>query len=195
MTLENQTSKNETVKEWVNLYTDYLYQWTFKKTSSKEISEDLVQDTFLAAYNSFEKFQNKSQPKTWLVSILNNKIIDYYRSKYKEHDSFEIARENQTTTFIDSTFDPSGNWVSHSQANVWSNEINLLDNVDFLKIMKSCMDDLPKKWRIAINYKYLTEKKAVDICKELDISTTNYWQLIHRAKLLLKKCIEINWES
>jgi RNA polymerase sigma-70 factor (ECF subfamily) len=45
------------------------------KTSSKEIAEDLVQDTFLAAFHKIDSFEGKSQPKTWLFSILNNKVL------------------------------------------------------------------------------------------------------------------------
>ncbi len=195
MTTNNQISKNETFKEWVNLYTDYLYQWALKKTSSKEKTEDLVQDTFLAAFNSYEKFENRSNPKTWLISILNHKIIDYYRTKYKQHENINDTFENQNIEIVESYFNKNGQWNSHENNIVWDNDEHLLDNEDFVKIMEICMDDLPEKWRIAINFKYLTDKKSDDICKELNITSTNYWQVIHRAKLLLKKCIELKWDN
>lgn len=64
---------NETIKSWVSKYSDKLYTWAFHKTSSKEIAEDLVQETFIVAITSFDKFQHKSSPETWLFSILNFK--------------------------------------------------------------------------------------------------------------------------
>ena len=62
-----------TIENWVNEYSEALFSWAFYKTSSRETAEDLVQDTFLAAYNKIDSFKGKSQPKTWLFSILNNK--------------------------------------------------------------------------------------------------------------------------
>ena len=55
------------------------------------------------------------------------------------------------------------------------------------------MEDLPQKWKFAVTSKYLTDKKADEICQELEITVSNYWQIVHRAKLLLKKCLEMKW--
>ena len=46
-------------------------------------TEDLVQETFLAAFKSIRKFQGDSEPKTWLFSILKNKISDYPKKRFK----------------------------------------------------------------------------------------------------------------
>jgi RNA polymerase sigma-70 factor (ECF subfamily) len=56
--------------------------------------------------------------------------------------------------------------------------------------MEECMNDLPEM-EISRNIKYLSEKK--EICQELEITTSNYWQIVHRSKLLLKKCLELKW--
>ena len=58
---------------WVNDYGDYLY--AFKKLFSKDLAEDLLQDTFLAAFQAKETFKGKSTEKTWLASILKRKIM------------------------------------------------------------------------------------------------------------------------
>ena len=76
--MENVDVKIKTVENWVYQYGDALFSWSISKTKNKELSEDLVQDTFIAALKSFESFENRSQPKTWLISILNNKIIDHF---------------------------------------------------------------------------------------------------------------------
>ncbi|WP_418262403.1 RNA polymerase sigma factor [Flavobacterium faecale] len=76
ITVENSKT---VLEKWVHQFSDELYSWALYKTSSKETAEDLVQETFLAAYNKIDSFQEKSQPKTWLFSILNNKVVDYYR--------------------------------------------------------------------------------------------------------------------
>jgi len=52
------------------------------------------------------------------------------------------------------------------------------------------MDLLPTKWRAALELKYFTVKKWVDISQELGITASNYWQVIHRAKLQLRDCTD-----
>ena len=69
------TSAHSIIQKWVAVYSDDLYRWALHKTSDKETVQDLVQETFLAAFKSLDKFQGKSQPKTWLFSIMNNKIM------------------------------------------------------------------------------------------------------------------------
>lgn len=186
------TNKNEVLTNWVNKYSDDLFSWALHKTSKREVAEDLVQETFLSAFKGIENFKNESQPKTWLFRILNNKIIDYYRKNGSTNvlNEAEIANEELTNNL----FNTNGNWKDPSVNSLWDCN-NLLDNPDFNLVLKNCINKLPTKWSLAISAKYSLEKKANDICKELDLSSSNYWQIIHRAKLQLKVCIEKNWNN
>ena len=47
--------------------------------SNREDAEDLVQDVYVAAYSAKEQFQEKSNPLTWSMGILQHKVSDYYR--------------------------------------------------------------------------------------------------------------------
>lgn len=55
------------------------------------------------------------------------------------------------------------------------------------------MDNLPEQWNACVKLKYLMQKKGEEICQELDITPTNFWQIMHRAKLNLRDCVETNW--
>jgi RNA polymerase sigma-70 factor (ECF subfamily) len=90
------------------------------KTSSKEIAEDLVQDTFLAAFHKIDSFEGKSQPKTWLFSILNNKVIDYYRLSARPLKKFSLT-ENSGFELSDGLFS-YGCWKSNDISTVWDQE-------------------------------------------------------------------------
>ena len=61
-------------EKWLEKYGDYLYSLAMLKTGKKEVSEDLVQDTFVSAFGAIDSFRGGSAEKTWLVSILQNKI-------------------------------------------------------------------------------------------------------------------------
>lgn len=172
----------------VSMYTEDLYRWAYHKTSSNEMAEDLVQDTFLVAAEKYSSFEGKSSEKTWLFSILNNKIVDYYRKKSRKEKSVD---GQSISTF----FDNDGNWNQQSKPHSWEDkdEQHLLDNPDFQAILKQCLDALPEKWNTCVKLKYLSSKSGQDICQEIGISTSNYWQIIHRSKLQLRECIEENW--
>lgn len=190
---ETTTKTKLLFEKWVNDFSDELFSWAFYKTSSKETAEDLVQETFLAAYHKIESFEGKSQPKTWLFSILNNKVIDYYRKSAKTTKNTFSLTENSGYELSDAIFTQTGCWENNDINPIWDQEVHLLDNSEFNLVMQECMQELPKKWRIALTSKYLSDQKSDVICQELEITLSNYWQIVHRAKLLVKKCLEVNW--
>ncbi len=182
------------IEDWFHEYSDDLYGWAYHKTSSKEAAEDLVQETFLSAVKGLKKFQNKSNPKTWLFAILNNKIIDHYRKKGK---SFTVNNNHSEQLFInqtDSFFDSDQSWTISKGAVFWEEEVHILDDDEFRKVMDVCVHELPENWRLAMLSKYLLNKTAKQICQDIKVTQSNYWQIVHRAKLMLKKCIELKWK-
>jgi RNA polymerase sigma-70 factor (ECF subfamily) len=172
-----------------------MFSWAFYKTGNKETAEDLVQDTFLAAVQSFSKFEGKSNPQTWLFAILKNKIVDQHRKAFKSPVVTESSQKIQEgNNFFDNLFDKDGGWIKDQMPVHWdSASENLLDDRNFIQVLQLCMDKLPSGWNAAIQLKYLEEKKPAFICQELGIAPTNYWQILHRAKLQLRKCLESNW--
>lgn len=174
--------------EWVEKYTADLFSWAFYKVSNEELARDLVQETFLAVAEKKNSFKGKSSPKTWLFSILNNKIIDYYRKKINQ----TIPHENETLSRF---FEVEGDWKKDQRPQMWNlqQEEHLLDNDEFRDILNQCLNALPEKWSLCVKLKYLSEKKGEEICQELKISPSNYWQIIHRAKLQLRDCVGQNW--
>ncbi len=175
------------LSEWVSLYTEDLYYRAVYKVSNNELAKDLVQDTFLAAAEKISTFKGESTPKTWLFAILNHKIIDYYRKK----ESQPIKTEPE---IFSNFFDENESWKTEKRPKDWhEDESNLLDDQEFLKILKKCLDALPEQWNTCVKLKYITNKNGEDICQELDISPSNYWQIVHRAKVQLRDCVETNW--
>ena len=182
------------IKSWVDAHSDKLYNWCLYKTNNKEIAEDLVQDTFMAAFQAMNKFEGKSDPKTWLFSILNNKIADHFRKLYRNPTLTESGLTHSSdATFFESFFTADGSWIKDQRPGNWPDDAHLLDDAEFVKTLQACMGELPTSWFAAINLKYLEEKKGEIICQELQITPTNFWQILHRAKLQLRKCLEVHW--
>lgn len=188
-------SRNE-VGEWVEIYTGELFSWALYRTSSRETAEDMVQDTFISAVEAWDKFNHDSSPRTWLYAILNNKIRDYYR---KEARNVVISEgmffpEGEQESFLDRFFDKDGTWKKEMRPQHWNTEEeHLLDNVSFRKVLHDCLNKLPVQWNRLIGLKYMEGRKGQDICKEMGISPSNLWQILYRARLQLRACLEKNW--
>lgn len=190
-----QTKNNQILTEWVNSYTEELYRWASTKVREQELAEDLVQDTFISALQALDKFEERSSPKTWLFAILNNKIAEHFRKEKRASLVFHRPTEWEAEKHTDGLFSENGAWSKDGLDFVMNQDSHLLDREDFSKLLAMCLDDLPEKWNKAITLKYLFEKDAEDICQELGVSITNYWQIIHRCKVLLRKCLEKYWRD
>ncbi len=177
---------HDILHKWVEEYTEELIRWAFHKVSDIQQAEDLVQDTFLAAAEKIGSFKGNSSPKTWLFSILNHKIIDFYRKKVRQPVPADTA--------LSGLFDSHGTWKKDRRPHDWGQDtMSLLNDEEFMAVLKECMDALPDQWSTCIKLKYLMSKKGEEICQELGITPTNLWQIVHRARLSLRECIELNW--
>ena len=73
------SEKHRLISDWVQQYGDQLYSWAYYRTSDEALSADLVQETFLSAFQHYERFRASSSPKTWLFSILKNNLRLFLR--------------------------------------------------------------------------------------------------------------------
>ncbi len=176
----------ENISAWVYQYSDYLFNWAYSRIKNREVCEDLVQETFLAALKAYYQFENKSLPKTWLTAILKRKVMDYFRQNTNK-PQFNYTAENATF------FDTKGYWNQTQYPYTWPAEGELLDQDSFLNALQSCLEELSEKSRAVVLAKYIENKKHDEICQELSLSASNYWQVLHRTKLLLRKCLEVKY--
>lgn len=182
---------------WVTEYGDYLYNFAYARMNNSQSAEDLVQDTFVSAIKSKAGFKGNSTEKTWLTSILKNKIIDFYRKKSNQNEIVlgrNAEEENSVNDFFEMEGSKKGTWTSEGRPDFWSKDLSTpVENKEFYEILKGCLGNLPDQWESVFTLKNMEDLSAKEICKELDISSSNYWVIIHRAKLQLRKCMETNW--
>ncbi len=179
-------------EKWVENYADDLYNYAYSRLNNPDQARDIVQDTFTSAVKSAKNFKGLSTEKTWLYSILRNKIIDTYRSKAKYR---EISIDtSQNAEAEDSFFKENGHWTQAHLPRKWTIEPEKeLETKEFYKILNNCIEGLNEKQAIVFRMKYLEHVASDAICKAMDITPSNYWVIIHRAKLLLRECLEKKW--
>ena len=178
---KSQTEANKVVTEWVTEHTESLYKYALQRLSDHNLAQDLVQDTFIVAHQSFVKFENRSQPKTWLTSILKNKIMDHYRQVYRRNETFIEGN--------DSSFNENGSWKADKIPNDWGSS-NLLDDPNFVEVFDNCIEALPERWGASIRIKYLNDTMDIE---EIGVTKSNYWKMLERARTQLRNCIDNNW--
>lgn len=178
--------------KWVDNYSDKLMRFAYNRVRDRETALDLVQDTFLSALKSVDSFKGEISEKNWLFLILRNKIIDYYRKKARNMVTNIDFSENDE----DNHFDENGVWRKATTPQDWGKDAHQsLENKEFQLILQKCISKLKEIQRIVFTLKYMNDEETESICKELEINSNNYWVIIHRAKLNLRKCIELNWFS
>ncbi len=74
--------KNKQISKWFDLYSDAIYQYFLYRIASRDV-EDLVQEVYIRAIKSYESFNGKASPKTWLYSIARHIAIDEIRKKQR----------------------------------------------------------------------------------------------------------------
>jgi RNA polymerase sigma-70 factor (ECF subfamily) len=179
------TSPN--MHDWLNEHGDFLYRFALARLRDPHQAEDVVQETFLAAIKS--NFSGDSAPRTWLTGILKHKIIDVMRKSVREVAASDLVTDEDAN--IDEFFDEKGHWIDKPQA--WDIPEDALEQKQFLSILQTCMDKLPAKSAQLFMMRDVHETDNEEICKELSISTTNAWVMLYRARMGLRKCLEINW--
>lgn len=164
------------------------------KVSSIEAAEDLVQETFVSAIKAKDSFKSDSSEKTWLVAILKNKIIDYYRKKDVLRNTSEYL--NETADDFNKHFfeKQNGHWLKEAAPHTWQESADAaMNQMEFDKVLLGCVEKMPAKLIPIFIAKFLDEEDSETICKVHNISSSNYWVIIHRAKVLIRSCLEKNW--
>ncbi len=176
---------------WVDDYGDALYKFALFRVSDPTVAEDLVQDTFLAAFKAKDRFSGRSSVKTWLTGILKNKVIDHYRKKNRTQ-SMQATSEFFEREEAD-LFSSDGHW-NYDNPNIpsdWKPEqVEKMDRGEFMVHFRSCSENLPEKTRQVFFMRELDGLSTEEICENLDITPQNLWTILHRARMALRQCLE-----
>lgn len=166
-------------------HADYLYRYAFSRLKDKQIAEDLVQDTFLAAIKN-SNFAMKSSQRTWLTAILKHKIIDVYRKEQHETPVSDLINDSEAN--FDEFFDENGKWIK--EINVWETPDGALEQKQFLNILDECIQAIPQKLASIFLMREVHGYENQEICELLNISRANAWILLYRARLELQKRVQ-----
>lgn len=176
--------------EWVDRYGDYLYRYALSRLRDGEASEEVVQQTFLAALEHCAQFAGKGSERGWLLGILKRKIVDLIRQRNRTSSLAEDDGGDPSEMF----FDHKGNWKPELRSAI-RHPLDSLEREEFWQILRGCLQTLPARQSDVFVLREMEDASTEEICKDLEITPSNLWVLLHRARLRLATCMKSRWHQ
>jgi RNA polymerase sigma-70 factor (ECF subfamily) len=176
---------------WVDRYGDGLYRYALLRLRSPELAADVVQETFLEALRVRGSFAGRSSEWTWLVGILRHKVIDQLRKARREPVP-GAGEDSSAEGRAEPAFDRRGHWRVGPAA--WRGDPSRqMESREFWDVFGRCLSRLPQGLADAFFLRELDELGAEDVQQLLGITPANFWKRLHRARMLLRQCLESGW--
>lgn len=155
-------------------------------------AEDAVQEALVGALKNVASFERKAALKTWVFAILKHKITDLlrYRKRWVDVDKHQDALDDES---MPSVFDTRGFWHQDDRPNRWAQPVEAIDDAHFWRVFEACLDNLPPVQARVFMMREFIELDAGEICQAVELTTSNLHVLLHRARLRLRRCLEMNW--
>ncbi len=187
----NQGLSEEDAEDWVDKYFTQMYRFALTRVKDQDVAEEVVQETFLAAWKSKESFSGRSTEKSWLFGILKHKILDYFR-QVKKRGEIEFGDPGEWES-AENLFQANGLWKTPPSS--WGiNPEEAAQNVQLLEALNQCVENLSDRFKSLFLLKEMDGLTADEICDQLEIKPANLWVMMHRIRSRLKTCLESNFE-
>ncbi|MHC4414295.1 MAG: sigma-70 family RNA polymerase sigma factor [Planctomycetota bacterium] len=175
--------------QWVDRHADALFGYALLQLGDREAAQERVQEAFLAALEARRTYRGESSERTWLIGILKHKICDHFRRRAREPSAEDLAAATEAAGAM---FTAEGIWKKGPRRWPGGPEASL-DREQFWSVFRDCLSRLSPRMSDAYCLREIHGLKADVICQVLEISPTNLWTLLHRARALLRQCLEHNW--
>lgn len=174
--------------KWVDEHGDALLRFAVTRVGQREVAEDLVQDALLAAWRARESFDGRASLRTWLIGILRRKIVDSHR---------QAGRQRATASGSDldmesAPFDQRGKWIGPSRK--WTLPADqAVERSEFWSVVAECIAGLPVHLAQVFELREVGGTSTSEICGVVGITPKNLSVRLHRARLLLRECLDRKW--
>ena len=180
---------------WVDEHGDYLFRYAVVRLRDETLAEDMVQETLLSAIRSLSSYEGKSSERTWLTGILKHKVIDHFRRASRE---VPLHPSDTDLSEFDPLFERSDEFKDHwhdtLSPRVWNRSPDqALQEAEFFNVLQGCLGKLPEKVAGVFSLREMDGLDSADVCEIMGLSPNNFWVMMHRARMSLRRCIEIHW--
>ena len=177
--------------EWVATHGDYLFNFAIGQVRDTSVAEDLVQETFLAAFKGRHRFTGQSSERTWLVGILRHKICDHLRHTCRERS---VRADVPASRGDDEAWEEAVMWL-HDVAAECQTPNRRLELGEFRMNLETALGKLPPRVAQVFQLYEVEERPNNEVCQRLNISESNLWVMLHRARKQLRSHLAEWWNS
>ena len=170
---------------------DYLTRFARLQLRNDAWAEDAVSETMVAALARPQSFENRSQLKTWLVGILKHKVMDQFRHNARTV-ALDMEPDSDGHEELDALVFKSDGHFEHMPSN-WGNPEQEMSSRQFMRMLEACTERMPVMLGRVFLMREWLELSSEEICAELSLSSTNLYVTLHRARLRLRECLDLNW--
>jgi RNA polymerase sigma-70 factor (ECF subfamily) len=181
------SSSREEAASWLDEHGDALYRYARARVGRRELAEDLVQDTFVAALQARDRYLGGSSVRTWLLAILKHKIIDHHRRAAAAGPD-PIGRPDAIRGAF---FGTDGLWKRPLAS--WRTPEKALEDREFWEVLDGCLGRLPRALASVFLLREVEGLDTGELRDRLELSEGNLRVRLHRARLLLRECLERRW--
>ncbi|MEQ1765706.1 MAG: sigma-70 family RNA polymerase sigma factor [Pyrinomonadaceae bacterium] len=180
---------------WVDDHGDCLFRYAFSRLRDETLAEDIVQETLLSAIQSLNSYGGRSTERTWLTGILKHKIIDHYRKNSK---NVQFTEDDTDLSVTDHFFERPDAWDGHwviklRPVDPEQSPEQVVERGEFWDVMNTCLSALPERVASVFTLREVDGLTSDEICEVLSLSPSNFWVIMHRARMQLRRCVEIKW--
>lgn len=175
---------------WVDVYGDRLYRYALSRVRDAGSVEDLLQDTFITALKSRDRFKGSSSELTWMTGILRNKIFELYRRQAKDVPLLPSDEDS----------DPELEFFSGRHWSVpprdWGGEpVRKAESAEFSAALRQCLSALSENVARAFILREMEGFAAADAAAALGVAPGHLAVLLYRARMRLRRCLERSYFS
>ena len=156
-------------------YYDKVYYLCFKLLQNSEEASDIVQETFITAFESIKTLHNAFAFEGWLKTIASNKCKNHFKkskpllfSQYESDDTAEIILEDSKA----------------------ENAADVIDNAEIRRIINDIIDRLPDEQRTCVMLYYFDERSVLEIAEFMECSEGTVKSRLNYARKKIKEEIE-----
>lgn len=166
----------------IRRYNSVLYKAGRAYRYNHHDTEDLMQETYISAYQSLSHFEGRSSFKTWILRIMLNQC---YHKAQKHSFKKEVVTDNVTSTKSAPMFLAT----NHSDTD------KAVLNKELSHVIESSLEKLPEAYRMTFALRELTGLNVAETAQLMNTTTTNVKARLNRAKLMLRKEVEKLYSS
>ena len=151
-----------------------VYRFALRRINDASLADEVVNDTLHQAWVSAKLFAGQSTPKTWLLGIAKNKILDALRSKGRLDAHTQETSDEDQQAFADIAPGAYAILLGKQQG----------------RHLSQCFDDLPAEQRACMHLSFVEGLTLAEIAQIMTIPANTVATRIHHAKRKLRDCME-----